>query len=155
MSGFVYAIGDYRRVKIGWSTDPFKRLVAIRTSCPFEVRLLGLLRGTQKQEREAQKLLIEWRIDREWFENRGAVRIFVELLVKPKIQLVSRSEHCIAERRAELGLSQVELGARVGVDGMTVSRWERGESVPRRRFWSKLEEITGLQIGEILIEAAE
>lgn len=56
----------------------------------------------------------------------------------------------LAGRRAELGLSQVELGARIGVDGMTVSRWERGESVPRRRFWAKLEEITGLQIGEIL-----
>lgn len=66
-------------------------------------------------------------------------------------------QQTLAGRRAELGLSQVELGARVGVDGMTVSRWERGESVPRKRFWPKLEAITGLPIGEIIKthEAAE
>ena len=57
----------------------------------------------------------------------------------------------------ELGLSQGQLGDRIGVEAMTVSRWERGESVPRKRFWPKLEEITGLSIGRILEvrEAAE
>lgn len=62
--------------------------------------------------------------------------------------------HPLVEARARLGkISQEELGRRLGVEGMTVSRWERGESVPRRRIWPKLEEITGTPIAEILSHA--
>jgi transcriptional regulator with XRE-family HTH domain len=64
----------------------------------------------------------------------------------------------LQQRRLELGLSQQELGENVGVDGMTVSRWERGESIPQRRFWPKLVKLTGLSITTIIVaenEAAE
>lgn len=67
------------------------------------------------------------------------------------------ASHPIVEARERIGrersserISQEELGAMLGVEGMTVSRWERGESVPRRRLWPKLEEITGKPIGEII-----
>ncbi len=56
----------------------------------------------------------------------------------------------LRKRRDELSLSQEALGAAVGVEGMTVSRWERGESLPQRRFWPKLMEITGLPIADLL-----
>jgi transcriptional regulator with XRE-family HTH domain len=56
----------------------------------------------------------------------------------------------LRQRREELGLSQETLGEKIGVDGMTVSRWERGESVPQKRFWPKLIEITSLTIAEII-----
>ena len=59
----------------------------------------------------------------------------------------------ITAARQRLGKSQDELGAFVGVDGMTVSRWERGESLPQRRFWPKLEEICERPIAEILAAA--
>jgi len=59
----------------------------------------------------------------------------------------------LAERRKELKLSQAALGAKVGVDGMTVSRWERGESLPQRRYWNKLEEVTGLSISAVIAPA--
>ena len=61
----------------------------------------------------------------------------------------------LRKRRDELKLSQGELGAAVGVDGMTVSRWERGESLPQRRFWPKLVEITGLPIADIITVSTE
>lgn len=35
-------------------------------------------------------------------------------------------------RRVELGLEQAELAKLVGVSQQTVSRWERGEALPRR-----------------------
>lgn len=68
--------------------------------------------------------------------------------------------HPLVECREKLGkkrkvdrITQEELGDLVGVDGMTVSRWERGESLPRRRFWPKLEKLTGRPIAEIIAAA--
>ena len=56
----------------------------------------------------------------------------------------------LRQRRDELELTQEALGEMVGVDGMTVSRWERGESLPQRRFWPKLTQLTGLPIADII-----
>jgi transcriptional regulator with XRE-family HTH domain len=36
----------------------------------------------------------------------------------------------IRTRRKQLGLTQVELGEKLGVSGNTVARWERGEVTP-------------------------
>jgi putative ABC transport system ATP-binding protein len=36
----------------------------------------------------------------------------------------------IKSLREAKGLTQVQLGERVGVDGMTISRWERGDFLP-------------------------
>lgn len=63
-------------------------------------------------------------------------------------------KHPLKQFRDDHELSQSALGAKVGVDEMTVSRWERGESQPRRGIWPKLEEVTGLPIGEILAGGA-
>jgi transcriptional regulator with XRE-family HTH domain len=64
------------------------------------------------------------------------------------------SVHPLADCRRRLGnISQDAFGEKVGVDGMTVSRWERGESLPRRRFWPKIEELTGRPIAEIIAAA--
>ena len=39
----------------------------------------------------------------------------------------------IKSLREKLGLTQKELAARVRVDAITVSRWERGEQKPSQR----------------------
>lgn len=56
----------------------------------------------------------------------------------------------LKERRKELDLSHEAFGSKVGVSAMTVYRWEKGDSLPRRRFWPKLVQETGLLIGEII-----
>lgn len=60
------------------------------------------------------------------------------------------SQSRLAERRKELGLSQIELGRCLGVGGMTVSRWERGETLPQRRHWPKIKEVTGLSFRDLI-----
>lgn len=52
--------------------------------------------------------------------------------------------------RDERKLSQVALGKLVGVDGMTISRWERGEHLPRKEQWAKIEEATGIAPSELV-----
>lgn len=41
-------------------------------------------------------------------------------------------------------LSQADLAVLLGVKAMTVSRWERGVLLPRKKLWSKIEETTGI-----------
>lgn len=69
--------------------------------------------------------------------------------------------HPLAEWRANQvpKASQDDLGNLIGVDGMTVSRWERGESLPQKRHWLKIEETTKIARATIIAayarEAAE
>lgn len=56
-------------------------------------------------------------------------------------------ENLIRKARLAAGLTQRELGGLLGVDGFTVSRWERGTSTPRKNLRPKIEEVTGVKIG--------
>ena len=94
MTGFVYAIsGGEGRVKIGWSSDPFRRLAKLRSDCPAIAHLLGLVEATKQQEAAVHGLLAPWRIQREWFHLIGPVVSFVEMLPKPKIRIVEVGEN--------------------------------------------------------------
>jgi transcriptional regulator with XRE-family HTH domain len=52
--------------------------------------------------------------------------------------------HPLKSWRDEQKLSQPKAGARLGVDTMTISRWERGNHLPHKRHWAKIEEVTGI-----------
>lgn len=58
--------------------------------------------------------------------------------------------HPLKSWRIKQKLSQPEAGEKIGVDAMTVSRWERGEHLPRKDQWSKIEEATGIPISELV-----
>lgn len=60
--------------------------------------------------------------------------------------------HPIADyrKRQVPPLTQDDLGDLIGVDGMTVSRWERGENPPRGKNLKKIQELTGLSLADIL-----
>lgn len=50
----------------------------------------------------------------------------------------------IKDFRTHHKLSRAALGERIGVDAMTIRRWENGESLPRRAHWDKIKEETGV-----------
>lgn len=58
--------------------------------------------------------------------------------------------HPLKKFRAEHELTQEQLGEWFGVDGMTVSRWERGECLPQSRFWAPISDKTGVSMDSIL-----
>ena len=60
----------------------------------------------------------------------------------------------IAEKRKEMGLTQEALGARLGISGKAVSKWERGLSQPCEEHLTQLVDLLGLPV-ESTITAEE
>lgn len=47
-------------------------------------------------------------------------------------------------------ISQEKLGELIGVDGNTIARWERGDHLPQKKFWSKIAEVTGITAAQLV-----
>lgn len=58
--------------------------------------------------------------------------------------------HPLKSWRLGQKLSQPQAGERLGVDAMTISRWERGEHLPRKTQWTNIETVTGIPASEII-----
>lgn len=56
----------------------------------------------------------------------------------------------LKELRKEKGLTQEQLGEKIGVTNKTVSRWENGNYIPPVECLSMLSDIYGISINEIL-----
>ena len=62
----------------------------------------------------------------------------------------------ISQKRKELGLTQSELGAKLGISGKAVSKWERGLSKPCDEHLARLVDILGLPVDSpIMTEGKE
>lgn len=59
-------------------------------------------------------------------------------------------KHPLAKFRKDRSWSQEVLATHLGVTAMTVSRWERGEYMPRRKDWQRIADVTGIQYTELL-----
>lgn len=70
-SGAVYAIRDDARaaVKIGWSTDPLRRLAQLQTAVPNTLRIVAVVAGGKTLERGLQREFKDRRIRGEWFSD--------------------------------------------------------------------------------------
>lgn len=55
----------------------------------------------------------------------------------------------IAELRKEQGMTQAELGEKIGVTNKTVSRWETGAYMPDIGVMPRLCEVLGIRINEL------
>ena len=51
----------------------------------------------------------------------------------------------IKELRLSLGLSQKKFGARIGVDKLTVRRWEKGKHLPSPMARRAIKEVFGVE----------
>ena len=52
----------------------------------------------------------------------------------------------ISQKRKERGITQMELGAMLGISGKAVSKWERGLSKPCEEHFDKLVALLGLPV---------
>lgn len=69
--GAVYAIRDDVRsaVKLGWSTDPLRRLAQLQTAVPNVLRIVAVVAGGKTLERGLQQEFKDRRIRGEWFSD--------------------------------------------------------------------------------------
>lgn len=58
----------------------------------------------------------------------------------------------IQRLRTENGLTQRELGARMGVDTTTVNKWESEIALPRARDLPRLAQVLGCSIGALFAD---
>jgi hypothetical protein len=150
VSGFVYAIsGGRRQVKIGWSTDPFRRLGEIRTGCPADAQLLGLVAAERHHEREIHALLAPWRLRAEWFLLSRPVAAFVNLLPRPAVYKIFDSgveDHPLRAWRKRHRRSPEVFAAQIGVAVPSLSRYETGERIPEPFAMANIAATTNGQI---------
>lgn len=57
----------------------------------------------------------------------------------------------IREARVERNLSQVEVAERIGVSRVTISRWERGETEPKKTLFQSLCDALGNDEKELVL----
>lgn len=158
MSGFVYAIAAGNdRVKIGWSSDLMKRLTKLQTDCPDEVRLLGVVPATVRQEQELHRLLAAYCISREWFRLEGAVSAFVSMLPRPqpklaryrKVQL-DETAHPLKRWRADNEWTLERLASAVGTGVSHLSCIENRHHLPSLAMWGRINKVTGLPLTDFV-----
>lgn len=72
---FVLA-GDF--IKIGFSTNPLKRLAAMQTGSPYELIMLADIPGSKDDEQEIHRMFPDIHVRGEWFRDDPRIRAFIE-----------------------------------------------------------------------------
>jgi len=81
LKGLVYFLeaDGASRIKIGWTRGAVEwRIATLRTGCPFELRQLGAMQGSEQDERRVHAEFAHLRIAREWFHDAPELRSFIE-----------------------------------------------------------------------------
>lgn len=151
-AGFVYAISNGRgAVKIGWSSDPWRRLRELNTHDAATCFLLGATPGTREHEKEAHKLLSRWRILGEWFDMTARpVLAFVMMLGKKILEdreLVAVLQentviHPLQKFLNDNNLSHAGFAKLIESTQVTVSRYIAGLRTPKPSSMAKIVKAT-------------
>ena len=119
MTGFVYAIQCGEFVKIGFTTDPPRRVETIATSSPYETRLLAVMRGTVRDERAQHRRFAAWRVKGEWF--RLADDLAKEIEAWPNVS----GEFYFSKRQAPRSLKAPDFSNRGPFTGRVLEQLHR------------------------------
>lgn len=112
---FVYFIqcGFAGPIKIGWSSNPKRRLQALQTAHHTRLRMLGTKRGGESLEQEYHRHLAPYRMEGEWFAPTWHVLIFVKAVCEG---VDAAARWAVREWQASVGGTRVVVEAG-GEDG--------------------------------------
>ncbi len=65
-------------IKIGWSSDVKRRLAALNSAHPYELTILGTIRGSVRDERRLHHRFSSGRLQGEWFEPSEELLAFIK-----------------------------------------------------------------------------
>lgn len=115
-------------VKIGYSTEPWRRLNKIQADCPGELEMIALVAGTLATEQALHEAFRGSRFRGEWFTFDGVVEAYVSDALAPKKP--SRESN---RQRAIAALS-----CATGVPQSTVVGWIKRDRIPAG-YWIKID----------------
>jgi hypothetical protein len=75
--------GEDGPIKIGLTNDLHKRMGALRTGCPFKLRLLATTPGGLLKERALQRTFADDRTHGEWFNPSSALLALIAEIGEP------------------------------------------------------------------------
>jgi hypothetical protein len=78
--GRIYFIqqGENGAIKIGYTTNPEKRLKALATASPYRLHVRLVIEGSKKLEKDLHNKFAQWQLDGEWFEPCQEIMDFIE-----------------------------------------------------------------------------
>ncbi len=81
---FIYVVGNKKNkvCKIGYSTNPPKRIKSIQTGCPFRLCFLLIIKGNRTTEKLLHKKYKKYKTNGEWFVFDGELKKSIESLAK-------------------------------------------------------------------------
>lgn len=74
----IYFVRCCEFVKIGVAVDPIARLLTLQTGCPFDMQLIGVAPGKDKEETELHRLFMQDHYRGEWFVWTKQIEQYVE-----------------------------------------------------------------------------
>lgn len=122
MTGFVYAITSGDFVKIGWSTDPRRRLGKVSSDNASPCSLIGFIPATLEDEAALHERFASSRVRGEWFRRRPDVEQFISSLTFPVKVAEPKGMQPASDVVARFGGVQAAADA-CGVTPNAVRRW--------------------------------
>ena len=82
-SGYVYFFRNGNEVKIGFTSNPQSRQVALRTASAGKAFMARYVEGNMAAERAFHKRFAEYHLRGEWFDLRGRLAKYLERHIHP------------------------------------------------------------------------
>jgi len=130
----IYFIEDDGLVKIGFSKNPNKRFVALKTSNPHELIIRLVIDGTVDDERNFHKLFKEFHHRGEWYYFSDVIKNFIENNQKNDLRydlgLLNNYKEIKTETgriRNMLGMTLREVGEGMNITAQSVKEIEMRE----------------------------
>ncbi len=85
LNGRVYFIDDGFFIKIGFSSEPQKRIVKLQTASPFKLTLVASVPGNKRMETDLHKRFRHLKSHGEWFRGESELRQYIRTMRRPEV----------------------------------------------------------------------
>lgn len=113
-----------QKIKIGYSDSPGRRFAALEGQSPVGLKLLGVIEGSEQQEKKIQADLIEYRDQGEWFDYTAQVKEYIKNLYKKQGRDINRVKYLATSSRRQVPVwTAEEVSAKLRVSLGKVRHW--------------------------------
>lgn len=157
----IYFIRDplSRRVKIGLSDDPWKRLAYIQIGCPSDLELAGVEPGEEAREKALHQQFAAYRVRGEWFSETAELAQYIATLavpIRPQSARASREPLTPLDRWLfENRMSAQEFGRQFGLGAAFISHMRHGRRQPTLDVACAIADRTGLRPHDLIVSTRE